>query len=312
MKAVGVTEFGGPEALHLIDLPERDAGPGEVRIRVHAAAVNPTDTVVRIGAPFAIPPDSRPPYVPGMDAAGVLDQIGDGTDTDLRVGDHVMAIVVPSGAHGGYAEQLVVPAESVAKAPAGASHAEAAALPMNGLSARMALDLLGLAPGSTIAVTGAVGLVGGYAIQLAKADGLRVVADAAPQDEPLAAELGADLVLPRGPEFPERVRAAVPGGVDGLVDAALFDAAAAPAVRDGGRIATLRGFEGAGERGITFVPVWITRYARRQADLDRLRQQVEDGQVTLRVARTLPAGQAAEAHRLMEAGGVRGRLILTF
>ncbi|MCM0674975.1 NADP-dependent oxidoreductase [Micromonospora phytophila] len=312
MKAVGVTKFGGPEALHVINLPTPDAGPGELRIRVHAAAVNATDTLVRSGAPYVIPMTSRPPYVPGMDAAGVLEQIGEGVDTDLRIGEHVMAVVLPSETHGAYAEQIVVPAESVARVPAGATDAEAASLPMNGLTARLALDTLDLGPGATIAVTGAAGAVGGYVIELAKADGLRVVADAAPQDEPLVKELGADIVLPRGPEFPKQVRAAVPDGVDGLVDGALLDQPAARAVRDGGRIATVRGFEGTWERGITFQPVWIAQYARQQAKLDRLRQQVEDGQVTLRVARILLAEQAAEAHQLLEAGGVRGRLILTF
>ena len=117
-------------------------------------------------------------------------------------------------------------------------------------------------------------------------------------------------MLPRGDDYPERIRTAVPEGVHGLVDAALFDRLALPAVRDGGRIATVRGFSDAGERGVTFHPVMVRDYAREQAELDRLRQQVEDGQVTLRVARTLPAEEASEAHRLLEAGGVRGRLIL--
>jgi NADPH:quinone reductase len=139
-----------------------------------------------------------------------------------------------------------------------------------------------------------------------------VIADAAPRDELLVKELGADIVLPRGDDFPQRVRAAVPEGVDGLVDGALFDRLALPAVRDGGRIATLRWFSEAGERGITFHAVRVGEYACKHAKLDRLRQQVEDRQITLRVARILPAKQAAEAHRLLEAGGVRGRLILQF
>ncbi|MFJ8021510.1 NADP-dependent oxidoreductase [Streptomyces sp. NPDC096311] len=310
MKAVGVTEFGGPDALQILDLPAPEAGPGEIRIRVHAAAVNATDTLLRSG--FVAAPDSKPPYIPGMDAAGVVEQIGEGVSAGLQVGDHVMANVVPSETHGAYAEQIVVPAESVAKVPAGATDEEAASLPMNGLTARMALDLLGLAPGETVAVTGGAGAVGGYVIQLAKADGLRVVADAAPHDEQLVRELGADIVLPRGPEFPKKVRAEVPEGVDGLVDGALLGESTAPAVRDGGRIATLRGFKGIGERGVSFEPVFVPGYAREQAKLDRLRQQVEDGQVTLRIAKVLPAEQAMEAHRILSEGGVRGRLILTF
>jgi NADPH:quinone reductase len=100
MRAVGITEFGNPDVLHIVDLPYPQPGPGEVRIRVHAAAVNPTDTGLRSGARAAQLRDIPPPYVPGMDAAGTLDQIGPGTPTDLRIGDHVMAVVVPSGSHG--------------------------------------------------------------------------------------------------------------------------------------------------------------------------------------------------------------------
>jgi NADPH:quinone reductase-like Zn-dependent oxidoreductase len=296
----------------VVDLPEPEAGPGQVRIRVHAATVNPTDTVLRSGGRAGLVKDIPPPYVPGMDVAGVLEQIGDGAPAGLRAGDHVMAIVVPLGAHGGYAERVVVPADSVARAPAGATDVQAATLPMNGLTVRQALDVLGLVPGQTLAVTGAAGAVGGYAVQLGKADGLRVIADASPADEQLVRELGADVVVSRGDEFSERVREAVPGGADGLIDGALLDELMIPAVRDGGRIATVRGFRGAHQRGITFHPVLVRNYAHEQAKLDRLRQQAEDGQVTLRVARAFPAEQAAEAHRLLEAGGTRGRLVLEF
>jgi NADPH:quinone reductase-like Zn-dependent oxidoreductase len=309
---VGITEFGGPEALHIVELPEPEAGPGEMRIRVHAAAVNPTDTVLRSGARAAQLKDVPPPYVLGMDAAGVLEQIGEGVVTDLRPGDHVMAIVVPRGSHGAYAERIVVPAESVVRVPAGATDTEAATLPMNALTTRMALDTLALEPGQTLAVTGAAGAAGGYAVQLGKADGLYIVADASEADEQLVKELGADIVVRRGEEFAERVREAVPEGADGLIDGALLNELVLPAVRDGGRIATVRGFRGPEERGITFHPVMVRGYAREHAKLDRLRQQVEDGLVTLRVARTFPAEQAAEAHRILEAGGTRGRLVLEF
>jgi NADPH:quinone reductase-like Zn-dependent oxidoreductase len=276
---------------------------------VHAAAVNPTDTVLRSGARSV---DVPPPYVPGMDVAGVLEQIGPGASTDLQVGQHVMAIVVPHGQSGGYAERVVVPAESAVRVPAGATYAEASTLPMNGLTTMQALDLLGLEPGQTLAVTGAAGAVGGYAVQLGKVGGLRVVADAAPADEQLVKDLGADVVIRRGPEFAQQVRDAVPEGADGLVDGAVANELVIPAVRDGGRIATVRGFKGATERGISFHPVTVRSYAREHAKLDCLRQLAETGQVTLRVARVLPAERAAEAHRLLEAGGTRGRLVLEF
>lgn len=171
MRAVGVTEFGGPEALRVIELPGPQAGPGEMGIRVRAAAVSPTDTLIRSGARARQLQDIPPPYVPGTDVAGVLDQIGEGLATDLRAGERVMAIVVPSGSRGAYSEFVVVPAGSVARAPAGATHAEAATLPMNGLTARLALDVLDLAPGQTLAVSGAAGAVGGYASSWARRPG---------------------------------------------------------------------------------------------------------------------------------------------
>jgi NADPH:quinone reductase len=312
MRAVGVTEFGGPEALHVVELPDPEAGPGELRIRVHAAAVNPTDTALRAGVRADQLKDVPPPYVPGMDAAGVLDQVGPDVTTDLHVGDHVMAIVLPRGSHGAYSELLVVPAESVARVPAGATDVEAATLPMNGLTTRQAFDLLGLEPGQTLAVTGAAGAVGGYAVQMGRAAGLRVIADASEADEQLVKNLGADVVLPRGPEFAGRVRAAVPAGVDAVIDGAVLNELVVPAVRDGGKIATVRGFHAEAERGITYHPVFVRQYAREQEKLDELRRQAEVRELTLRVARTLPAERAAEAHRILEAGGTRGRLVLEF
>ncbi len=316
MRAVGVTEFGGPEALHLLDVPEVHAGPGEVRLAVRAAAVNPTDTYARNGTYAQHPkaPEGMP-WIPGMDVAGVVDQIGPGTETPLQVGDRVMGIVVPSGAHGGYREQIVLPAGSVVPVPAGVADPAAASLPMNGLTARLALDRMGLAPGQVLAVSGAAGAFGGYVVQLAKADGLVVVADAADADRALVKALGADVVLDRGAGFVDAVLDRYPGGVDGLADGALLDAAGARAVRDGGVVSTVRGYRGDGvepARAIRFEPVRVRDYAENTAALDRLRAQVESGALTLRVADVLPAAQAAAAHARLEAGGVRGRLVLTF
>lgn len=313
MKAVGVMEFGGPDALQVVELPEPHAGPGAVRVRVHAAAVSPTDTLLRSGARAeALRAAGPPPYVPGMDAAGVLDEIGEGVRSDLDVGDRVMAIVVPSGSHGAYSEQIVVPFESVVRVPEGASDAEASTLPMNGLTARLALDVLALHPGQTIAVTGAAGAFGGYVVQLAKADGLTVVADASEADGKLVESLGADVVLPRGDDFPAEVRKRFPAGADGAADGALLGAATALAVRDGATVVTVRGYSGPGERGVTFRPVSVRDYAQAREKLDSLRRLAEEGKVALRVAGTVPKERAAEAHRRLEAGGVRGRIVIEF
>ncbi|NUL48960.1 NADP-dependent oxidoreductase [Cellulosimicrobium funkei] len=310
MRAIGLHEHGTPEVLHTVDLPEPTPGEGELRIRVQAAAVNPTDTILRTGQRDTSG-QSRP-LVPGMDVAGVLEEIGAGTETDLRVGDAVMAIVVPRGTHGAYAEQVVLPAESVTAAPRGSGPVEASTLPMNGLTARLALDTLGLPPGSVLAVTGAAGAMGGYAVQLAAAEGLTVVADAAEKDRDLVSGLGADVVLPRGEEFADRVRKRFPDGVDGVVDGAMLHDAVAPAVREGGTVVTIRGYDEPGDRGVRFQPILVAHYARERQKLETLRQQAEDGTVSLRVAEALPAEQAPEAHRRLEAGGVRGRLVLTF
>ena len=221
MRGVGVVEFGGPEVLRVVDLPEVHAGAGQVRIRVHAASVNPTDTSTRNGTRAVALREIPPPYIPGMDGAGVIDEIGPGTDTDLALGDAVMAMVIPSGSHGAYRESIVLSADSVVRAPTNASHVEAATLPMNGLTARQSLDQLALEPGQTIAVTGAAGCYGGYVVQLAKAEGLRVVADASSVDEHLVADLGADIVVPRGDDIAMQVRKVAPDGVDGLADGAV-------------------------------------------------------------------------------------------
>lgn len=308
MQAVGFHQPGEPEVLEVVDLPTPSPGTGEVLIRVHAASVNPTDTMLRVRG-RKDEPELR---VPGMDAAGVVEEFGDGVETDLRVGDPVMAVVAPTGAHGAYAELIAMPIESVARAPRGFDHQQAATLPMNGLTARLALDTLGLEKGSVLAVTGAAGTMGGYAVQLAKKDGLTVIADAKEADEDRVIGFGADLVLSRGDDFPQLIRERYPEGVDGVIDGALMHEKIAPAVCDGGTVITVRGYEEPGERGITFTPIWVVDYAREHEKLDELRQAAENGTVTLQVAETYSKDQAPAAHRRLEAGRVRGRLVLTF
>ena len=194
MRAVTFSRFGGPEVLEVSELPAPQPGPGEVRIRVAAATVNPTDISFRTGrqqttaqlAEMGV----RPPYIPGMELAGVVDAVGEGTD--WHIGDRVMAIVNPRRPGGGaQAELVVVPAASVARVPEGTSLEAAATLPMNGLTVRLALDRLALQPGQTLGVTGAAGAVGGYAVELGVSDGLRVIAVAGPQDAALVKRFGA-------------------------------------------------------------------------------------------------------------------------
>ena len=311
MSVVGVMEFGGPEALQVVEVPDAPPpGPGEVKVRVHAFTVNPTDTYVRNGAYRKILQQAAPPYVPGMDAAGVIAEVGEGV-TGFEVGDRVMAVVMPTRPEGGaYAEQVVLPAGAVAHAPKGTSHAEASTLPMNGLTARLTLDELALEPGRWLAVTGAAGAYGGYVVQLAKADGLRVVADASEADEQLVRDLGADAVLRRGDDVADRIREVVPEGVDALTDGSIQGALVLPAIRDGGGMASVRPFQAPDERGIRHHQIWISQYATAAEKIDGLRRLADEGGVTLRVARTFTAEEAGEAHRLLEQGGVRGRLVV--
>jgi len=312
MRVVGVMQFGGPEAFEVVEIDDPVAGPGEVRIAVHAFTVNPTDTYHRNGSYQAMLQQTSPPYIPGMDAAGVIDQVGEGV-TSVKPGDAVMAIVLPIGPRGGaYAERIVVPEGSVAQVPHGVSMAEASTLPMNGLTARLALDELALAPGQVVAVSGAAGAFGGYAVQLAKADGLRVVADASEADEDLVRSLGADVVVRRGDDVAERIRHHAPDGVDAVVDGSVQGTLLLPAIKDGGGLAAVRTWQGDTERGITVHPVWVSEYLTAQEKLDRLGRMVEEGLVALRVAQTFAPDQTGEAHRMLQAGGTRGRLVVQF
>src|SRR3954466_4332703 len=309
MRAVAITAPGGPEVLGVIDRDVRPAGAGEVRIAVRAAAVNPTDTGLR--APGA--GGRGPPWIPGMDAAGVVESVGAGVDR-LSAGDEVMAAVSPRRPEGGaQAELIVVPAASVVRVPDGATLAQAATLPMNGLTAMLGLDLLALGEGATLAVTGGAGLLASYVIPLAKERGLRVLADAKREDQDLVRGFGADDVLPRGDGFAEAVRDRVPDGVDGLYDTALLGRDAFPAIRDGGAMAVVRGWGASpGDRGIDVRPVWVRTVLERTEWLEHLRDRASSGALRLRVAEEVPPEHAARAHELMEAGGLRGRAVIVF
>jgi NADPH:quinone reductase-like Zn-dependent oxidoreductase len=309
MRAVGITGAGGPEKLEVIDHDVRAPGPGEVRIAVRAAAVNPTDTALRQMGTDDVPP----PWIPGMDAAGTVESVGDGVDR-VAPGDAVMAAVMPRRPDGGaQAEQIVVPAASVVPIPDGATLEQAATLPMNGLTALLGLEMLGLAAGQTLAVTGGAGLLASYVIPLAKEAGLRVIADAKPEDEDLVRGFGADVVVPRGDGFAAGVQAGTEGGADGVYDTALLHETCFGALKDGGRMAVIRGWTPEQtERGITVHQVWVRTVLERTEWLEDLRRLASSGRLQLRVAAELPPERAAEAHERMDAGGLRGRVVIVF
>ena len=312
MRAVTVEKTGGVDVLRVTRRSVRAAGPGEVRIAVRAAAVNPTDILVRQrGAGPGLPP----PWIPGMDAAGVVESVGPGSDKGrLRVGEEVMAVATPRRPEGGaQIEQLVVPAASVVAAPRGVTLAQAATLPMNGLTAWLGLEMAGLSPRQTLAVSGGAGWLAYLVIVLAKQRGLRVLADAKPAEEELVRGYGADVVVARGEGFCAALRGAVPGGVDGLFDTALLGRAAFPAIRDGGVYVPVRGWDGSpAERGIRIEPVMVSEALERTDWLTALADLATRRVILLRVAAEYPVERVADAQAAMAAGGLRGRAVLTF
>ncbi|MGH2859133.1 MAG: quinone oxidoreductase family protein [Solirubrobacteraceae bacterium] len=308
-RAVGISRAGGPEVLAVIDRQVREPEAGEVRLAVAAAAVNPTDIALRSHGDESMPP----PWTPGMDAAGTVESVGPGVER-LTVGEPVMAAVSPRRPEGGaQAQLLVVPEASVVPVPDGADLHEAATLPMNGLTALRGLEMLGLDRGETLAVAGGAGLLGSYVIGLARERGLRVIADASLDDEQLVRGFGAEVIVPRSDDFSAAVREVEPDGVAGLYDTALLYEAALGAVRDGGGVVVVRGPRDVRPvRGIEVHPVMVAEVLQRTDWLEQLRELAGAGRLALRVAGTFAPDQAAEAHRLMDAGGLRGRALIVF
>jgi NADPH2:quinone reductase len=310
--AVGLTEFGGPEVLQIVQLPLVQPRGTEIRVRVRAATVNPTDTLFRSGM-LTRADSGEGPWVPGMDLAGVVSAVGE--LATMRVGDDVIAVTLPSidPSRGAYASEVIVEEGSATRLPAGTDFAPASTLLMNGLTALRALDGIDVPAGATIGVTGGAGAVGGYVIQLAKLRGLKVVADAAPADEELVSGLGADIVIGRGGATGTSMAAAAGGPLRAIIDAALVGAdALAPGLRPGGWLVVVRQPENEVSHDVTVHFAICVEYFGRADKIGYLRDQVEAGALTLRVARTFPAHEAADAHRLLERGGQRGRLVLTW
>jgi len=312
MKAIGNVGLGSTSGLQVIELPKPIAASGEACIRVHAAAINPTDTYIAAGRIGQRSQAIGPPFVPGMDVAGTIDHIGPTTLTALSPGEAVIAIVFPSGPSGGYSEYVTVPIESVCRAPKGVSMIAASTIPMNGLTALLTLDLLQLDPGASIAVTGAAGTYGGYVVELSKRAGQFVIADAAPSDVDFVESLGTDVLIPRDDQFASHVRSHIAAGVDALADGAVIGNTAVRAIRDGGGYAAVRRFESPLERGIVLHQVWVDRYLRETSKLAELAGLAECGDLTLRVADVYRPEQAEAAHLRLAAGGTRGRLVIEF
>ena len=306
MKAVRVARFGGPETVKIERIPKPKPGTGEVLVRVEACAINPIDWKLREG----IFKDLKLPFTPGGDFCGSIEELGAGV-TEYEKGQAVYGCA--PGSVGADAEYVVCPTANLASKPRVLGPIEAASVPLAAMTAWQGLYAHGgLESGQTVLILGASGGVGSFAVQLAKLKGARVIGTASAANVDRVRGLGADVVVPRGEGFVAAVRAAFPDGVDALIDAALVGPAILPAVRDGGQLLAVRPFAGETERGIEIKLVLVSDYATNQAALSELSRQAGAGELTLRVAGAFPAERAAEAHRIFDAGGVRGRLVLTF
>ncbi|MGW0651493.1 zinc-binding dehydrogenase [Streptomyces umbrinus] len=305
MRAAVVKKIGGPEVVEVLEVPLPEPGPLEVRIKVAAAALNPADAAVWAGV-FSSSEEVEYTGL-GLDAAGTVDAVGPGVA--LKVGTPVIAFDAPVlRSTKAQAEYLVTDVHSVAPAPERMEPTLAATIPLNAMTASLALDHLPLRPRDTLLVTGAGGAVGGYAVELARTRGVRIVAQGRPEDEDFLRGRGATWFVSRDEELGEAVRRFVPDGVDGVLDAAALGAPALAAVRDGGIFVSVRGdVRPAPERGVA---VRLTTAGPEATRLSYLSALAEVGVLTPRVARIYPLSQAAEAHARLARGGLRGRIVL--
>ena len=300
MNAVVFTEYGDPEVLHVGAVGEPHPGPGQVRIAVRAAGVNPIDWKARSGMLHEMMPLTFP-VIDGREASGVVDEVGPGV-TDAAIGDELFGFAV-----GGAAAEYAV-LDEFAHKPAGLSWEEAAGLPIAvETSVRVFNVLGGLGPGQTIVINGAAGGVGTAAVQLAVARGARVIGTASEGNHEFLRSLGAEPTT-YGAAMVERVRALAPDGVD-----LAFDTAGQGGVPDlitltgdPARVATIADF-GAAALG---VKVTGGGEGRATEALGEAAELIEAGRLHLPVAQAFTFAQAAEAHRVSQGGHVRGKLIL--
>jgi NADPH:quinone reductase-like Zn-dependent oxidoreductase len=297
MKAVRFSQFGGPEVLEIVDLPDPHPGPGQVRIAVRAAGVNPSDWKKRKGLM-----DRELPQTIGYEAAGVVDELGEGV-ADVAVGDRVFGLSADGAAQ---AELAVL--SYYAPVPPSLGFADVAALPAAVETATRALDLLGVVRDSTVLINGASGSVGSAAVQLAVARGARVIGTASPVNHDYLRSLGAEPVA-YGEGLSERVRALAPDGVDLALDVAgsgvlpeLIELA------DGTEhVVTIADFDGAQKHGVSFSSGDAGRAIHVLSEIGEL---IESGRFSLPVAQTFLLSEIAEAHRVSEDGHLHGKLVL--
>ncbi|MFD8555717.1 NADP-dependent oxidoreductase [Streptosporangium canum] len=299
MKAAAFSEFGGPEVLRAMEIETPEAAEGQVRVRVRAAGVQPFDVAVRQGwTPAGVSGDL--PRIPGNEFAGVVDQVGEGV-RGISAGDEVLGFNLLNS----YAEYVVVPAENVTAKPANMPWEVAGGFTAGTQTAYIALRQLGVGEGDTVLVHAAAGSVGTAAVQLARLWGATVIGTAREENHDYLRSLGA-IPVAYGEGLLERVRALAPGGVDMVLDGAGGEALdVSLRLVKGDRIVTLVEHDRAEELGVQ-----LTRGVRLASRLAELAELYSDGALTFHVRRTYPLDQAADAHREVEAGHGRGKVVL--
>jgi NADPH:quinone reductase-like Zn-dependent oxidoreductase len=307
MKAVRFHQFGDSDVLRHEDAEQPVPGAGEVRLRVAGTTFNPVDDGIRGGYLRDVFPVTLP-HTPGIEVAGTVDALGEGVDA-IAVGDAVVGFL-PMVAAGASAEYVLAPAEVLAPAPTSIPLADAAALPMVGLTAWQALfDDAGLTAGQRVLVNGAGGAVGGYAVQLAKHAGAHVIATASPRSEARVRAAGADEVI-------DHTNNAVAVGepVDVLLNLARIapeDLAALVAlVRPGGVVVnTVPTIPTPAdeERGVRAVGVFVRSDAEQ---LSRLVAMVDAGELHVDVAQRVPLAELPAVHARAAAGDLPGKVVV--
>jgi NADPH:quinone reductase-like Zn-dependent oxidoreductase len=302
MKAAFIEQHGGPEVLQYGDLPDPVAGPGQVVIDTVAASVNGADWKVRVGDYR----QSKFPHVLGRDFSGVVGAVGEGVE-DFRVGDAVFG-VCEAGQEGAYAEKIAVKAAIVANKPEGMSHVAAAALALTGLTAMSAVeDTLKLRPGETILIQGGAGGVGGFAIQLAKHIGARVITTASAANHDYVRDLGADEII----DYNARDFTEVVSDCDAVFDTVGGDVArrSFAVLKPGGRAAFIASGPQAPEPDRDDVTSLRPPVGRARRHLDRISELFLAGAVRAPETTIYKLSQASEAHRRSQSRHLRGKLV---